>query len=97
MRKIITVNETSFALPAGMTTKEIQALAGMLATLERVEYRYDDLTYDKYYYLANGSQIGITETVVMTKEEAVAKAKAKREAKEAAEAKAKAEADTAAA
>lgn len=97
MRKIININDIGFALPAGMTTKELQALAGMLATLERVEYRYDDLTYDKYYYAATGSLISITETEVMTKEEAVAKSKAKREAKEAAEAKAKAEAEAAAA
>jgi hypothetical protein len=91
--KVLTINDTGFALPEGMTFKEIQALAGTLATLTRIEYRYDDVTYDKYYFAAGGSQISITETEVMTKEAALAKAKVKREAKEAAEAAAKAAAE----
>jgi hypothetical protein len=92
MAKIIAINDCRFALPEGMTTKEIQALAGMLATLVSVEYKYDDLTYDRYYYAASGSQLSITEAELMTKEAAVAKAKVKREAKEAEEAAAKAKA-----
>jgi len=94
--KVLTINDTGFVLPESMSFKEIQALAGTLATLARVEYRYDDVTFDKYYYSAGGSQISITETEVMTKEAAVAKSKAKREAKEAAEAAAKAAAEAAA-
>jgi hypothetical protein len=93
MAKIIAINDTRFVLPEGMTTKEIQALAGMLATLVTVEYKYDDLTYDRYYYASSaGSQLSITDAEIMTKEAAVAKAKVKREAKEAEEAAAKAKA-----
>ena len=98
MAKIITINDARFILPEGMTTKEIQALAGMLATLATAEYKYDDLTYDRYYYASQaGSQLSITDVELMTKEEAMAKAKVKREAKEAAEAAAKAAAEAAAA
>ena len=84
MSKIIAINDTRFVLPEGMTNKEIQALACMLATLTTVDYKYDDVTYDRYYYAAAGIQLSITDAELMTKEAAVAKAKVKREAKEAA-------------
>jgi hypothetical protein len=75
MAKIITINDARFILPEGMTTKEIQALAGMLATLATAEYKYDELTYDRYYYASQaGSQLSITDVELMTKEEAMAKA-----------------------
>ena len=92
MAKVITIDNTRFVLPEGMTNKEIQSLAGLLITLVKVEHCYLYPNYDSLFYAGEGVQVGVGTVELMTKEAAVAKAKVKREAKEAEEAAAKAKA-----
>ncbi len=40
MTKIITINGNRFVLPEGFSSKDIQALAGFLVTLTRIDYEY---------------------------------------------------------
>ena len=49
MERIISINGSRFALPMGMTPKEVQALAGLLVTLTPVQQEYD---YDRSDYLS---------------------------------------------
>ncbi len=39
--RVININGNRFALPEGMSTKDIQALVGFLATLHTVDSHYD--------------------------------------------------------
>jgi hypothetical protein len=81
--KMITIDNSRFILPEGMTTKEIQALAGMLISLVKVEHTYLYPSYDSLFYPGEGVQVGVTTVTLMTKEEAKAKSAASREAEEA--------------
>jgi hypothetical protein len=81
--KMITIDNNRFVLPEGMTTKEIQALAGMLISLVKVEHSYLYPSYDSLFYPGQGVQVGVTTVTLMTKEEARAKSEASREAEEA--------------
>jgi hypothetical protein len=83
MAKIITIDGNRFILPEGMTTKDIQALAGMLISLVKVEHTYLYPSYDSLFYSGEGVQVGVTTVTLMTKEEAKAKSAASREAEEA--------------
>lgn len=73
MAKIITINDARFILPEGMTTKEIQTLAGMLISLVKVEHCYLYPNYDSLFYAGEGVQVGVSTATLMTKEEARAK------------------------
>lgn len=83
MAKIITIDGSRFILPEGMTTKDIQALAGMLISLVKVEHCYLYPSYDSLHYAGEGVQVGVSTTTLMTKEEAKAKSAASREAEDA--------------
>ena len=69
--KTITIGHTTLELPAGMTSKDIQQLAGYLATLRRVEGQ--GLWAEEYrtvsYVETNGPAITLGEQVVYSKEE----------------------------
>lgn len=83
MAKIIRINSERFVLPEGMSTKDIQALAGFLFTLHSVgnEYNYDTGNY--MHYTSSCAQVQLEEVDLMTKEEAEAKGTATRKAYEA--------------
>ena len=90
--KTISINGNVFALPDGMTAKDVQALAGFLCALStlRQDYNYDTSEY--LYSLADGVQVQVAERDLIGKEEAKtieaesrARYKAKRAAEEAAE------------
>ena len=70
--KTITIGHTTLELPAGMPSKDIQQLAGYLATLRRVEAQA--LWAEDYrtvsYVETNGPAITLGEMVVHTKQEA---------------------------
>tara|TARA_R110000822_G_scaffold82650_1_gene195352 strand:- start:263 stop:547 length:285 start_codon:yes stop_codon:yes gene_type:complete len=70
--KTITIGHTTLELPAGMPSKDIQQLAGYLATLRRVEGQ--GLWAEDYrtisYVETNGPAITLGEMVVHTKQEA---------------------------
>jgi hypothetical protein len=70
--KVISINGSRFALPAGMNAKDVQALAGLLVTLVPVnqEYNYDSSEY-MHYPSSSGNEVRIDDAVeLMTKAEA---------------------------
>jgi hypothetical protein len=83
MTKIITIDGNRYIMPEGMTTKDTQALAGMLISLVKVEHCYLYPNYDSLFYAGEGVQVGVSTATLMTKEEAKAKSAASREAEEA--------------
>jgi len=83
MAKVITIDNTRFVLPEGMTNKEIQSLAGLLITLVKVDSCYLYPNYDNLFYAGEGVQVGVANVELMTKEEARAKSDQSREAYEA--------------
>jgi hypothetical protein len=87
---MITIDSSRFILPEGMTTKDIQALAGMLISLVKVEHSYLYPSYDSLFYPGEGVQVGVTTVTLMTKEEARAKSEASKAAEKAKEAAAEA-------
>jgi hypothetical protein len=88
--KMITIDNSRYMLPEGMTTKDIQALAGMLISLTKVEHSYLYPSYDSLFYPGEGVQVGVTAVTLMTKEEARAKSEASRAAEDAKKAAAEA-------
>jgi hypothetical protein len=87
--KTISINGNMFALPEGMTSKDVQSLAGFLCTLctVRNDYNYDSSTY--MYSLGEGVQVQVADRDMLSKEEAQtiesesrARYKAKREAEQ---------------
>lgn len=65
--KTLCINGQRFALPDGMTQKEIASLAGQLISLEMVRQEYD---YDKseyMLYIDGGSDIKVEAVEVWTK------------------------------
>jgi len=55
--RTININGNRFALPEGMSTKDIQALVGFLATLQTVESHYDYSCSDYLYSLGRGPEL----------------------------------------
>ena len=89
MSKIITIDSNKYALPEGMSTKDVQALAGFLVTLTRVDYEYCYGQEESAFYAREGAQVSIGEQELVTKVEAkamAAKSRAEYEARKAAEA-----------
>ena len=91
--KTISINGNAFALPEGMSAKDIQSLAGFLCALTTVrnDYNYDTSAY--LHSLGDGVQVQVAEREMISREEAQtiekesrAKYLAKREAEIAAEA-----------
>lgn len=60
--KTINVNGTRFALPDTMSTKDIQALVGFLATLQTIEGHYNYETHNSLYELGRYPELRIEET-----------------------------------
>jgi hypothetical protein len=83
MAKVIRINSERFVLPEGMSTKDIQALAGFLFTLQSVGNEYDYNTSSYMHYTSAGAQVQMEEVELFTKEEAEAKGTASRKAYEA--------------
>ena len=83
MSKIISIDGNRYILPEGMTTKEIQALAGMLISLVKVEHCYLYPDYETLFYAGEGVQVGVISARLMSKEDAKAKSAASREAEDA--------------
>ena len=77
MQKVININGQRFALPEGMTAKEVQALAGFLFSLLPVESDYD---YDRKEYLHSmserGAQVQLETAVLMDRATAQAQSRA---------------------
>lgn len=96
MTKIISINGSRFALPEGMSAKDIQALAGFLITLTPVNQEYD---YDSSDYLSflskNGTEVRVDTVQLLDRDAALAqhrdslaRYRAKRDAEQAATASA---------
>lgn len=72
--QIIEINGNRFALPAGMATKDIQALAGFLLTLQQVDYHYLTETEpgqpDRVFYLMDTPSIRLSSADIISREEA---------------------------
>jgi hypothetical protein len=90
--KTISINGNVFALPEGMTAKDVQALAGFLCALSTLRHDYNYDTSEYLYSMADGVQVQVAERDLIGKEEARtieaesrARYKAKRAAEEAAE------------
>ena len=90
--KTISINGNVFALPKGMTDKDVQALAGFLCALSTLRHDYNYDTSEYLYSMADGVQVQVAERDLVSKEEARtieaesrARYKAKRAAEEAAE------------
>jgi hypothetical protein len=93
--QIVEINGNRFALPTGTTTKDVQTLAGMLLTLQQVDYHYlvepQPGQADRVYYMLENISVRLTTGEVLTKAEAdeiQQEDRTRREAKKAAEAKA---------
>ena len=90
--KTISINGNVFALPEGMTAKDVQALAGFLCALSTLRHDYNYDTSEYLYSMADGVQVQVAERELVGREEARtieaesrARYKAKRAAEEAAE------------
>jgi hypothetical protein len=68
--KTISINGSLFLIPETMTVREVQQLAGALVTLTVIqsEYSYSDSGY--MYYAADGAEVKIKDTDLVTKQEA---------------------------
>ena len=69
--KTISIHGARFAIPADMTTKDLQILAGLLVTLVPVsqEYDYDRREYMHYLSTA-GNEVQLSALEIKTVEEA---------------------------
>ena len=90
--KTISINGNVFALPEGMTAKDVQALAGFLCALSTLRHDYNYDTSEYLYSMGDGVQVQIADRELISREEAQtieaesrARYKAKRAAEEAAE------------
>ena len=88
MTKVISINGSRFALPEGMTAKDVQALAGFLVTLTPVSSEYDYDSSDYMLHLASqGNEVRVDMVKLVDRaaakkqhEESYARYKAKRDA-----------------
>jgi hypothetical protein len=95
MTKVITLDGQRYALPDGMPSKDVQALAGFLITLTKVDSEWSWSSGDEtnWYYPTTGASISVEDMVLTTRAEAKTKSataradyEAKKLAKERAEA-----------
>ena len=89
--KTIEINGSRYVLPAGMSTKDIQSLAGFLLTLEQVDYHWLTETPgpDRVLYANGTPSVRLAEVDLIDKDEAdriyeedQARRRAKREAEQ---------------
>jgi hypothetical protein len=82
--KTIIIDSNRYVLPESMSTKDVQALAGFLITLQRVQYEYIWGTSGGHAYYTDGSAvISLGDVELVTKEKAKADSDASRAAYEA--------------
>jgi len=86
--RTINVNGNRFALPEGMSTKDVQALVGFLATLHTVDTHYDYGSNDYIFALGRNPELRLEDITLTENAKAKAEAsyqayKAKRAAEEA--------------
>lgn len=89
MARVITIDGARYVLPEGMSGKDIQALAGFLVTLTKVNYEYIWGEGESAHYADRGAEVRIEDLELVTKAEAKAasdKSRAEYEAKKAAQA-----------
>jgi hypothetical protein len=87
MNKIISIDGNRYALPADMSAKDIQSLAGFLVTLTKVDYEWMYGEGENVYYATEGASVSVSVLTLDTKEAAKAKSAESRriyDAKEAA-------------
>ena len=89
--KTIEINGSRYVLPAGMTTKDVQSLAGFLLTLEQIEYHWltETPNTDRVLYANGTPSVRLAEVDLIDKDEAdriyeedQARRRAKREAEQ---------------
>ena len=69
--KTININGNNFALPEGMSAKDVQALAGFLCTLSEVGREYDYDTGESIHFeTLAGVSVQVSELRVVSKDEA---------------------------
>jgi len=93
MTKVITIDSNRYVLPTEMSNKDIQALAGFLITLTKVDYEWMYGQEESLYFANEGAKVSIDQYDLVSKEEAKTrsnKARAEYDAKKLAEEKAKA-------
>jgi hypothetical protein len=69
--KTISINGARFAIPADMSTKDLQTLAGLLVTLVPVsqEYNYDSSEY-MHFQASTGNEVRIDDVELQSRAEA---------------------------
>lgn len=77
--RILTIDSNRYVLPTDMAAKDIQALAGFLVTLTKVDYEWMYGQGDSLYFANEGANISISQLDLVTKEEAKTKAAAARD------------------
>ena len=79
MTKVITIDSNRYVLPTEMSNKDIQALAGFLITLTRVDYEWMYGQGDSLYFPNEGAKVSIDQLDLVSKEEAKTRANTARE------------------
>ena len=77
--KILTIDSNRYVLPTDMAAKDIQALAGFLVTLTKVDYEWMYGQQESLYFANEGAKVSIDQMDLVTKEEAKTKAAAARD------------------
>ena len=70
MAKVIKIGHQMFVLPAGMTSKDIQALVGFVATLEVVDSAYNFETGHSMHYSTGTQAVQLLDVELMPEPEA---------------------------
>ena len=70
MTKVITIDSNRYVLPTEMSNKDIQALAGFLITLTRVDYEWMYGQGDSLYFPNEGAKVSYEITSNKGKESA---------------------------
>ena len=72
--KILTIDSNRYVLPTDMAAKDIQALAGFLVTLTKVDYEWMYGQQESLYFANEGAKVSIDQMDLVSKEEAKTKA-----------------------
>ena len=72
--KILTIDSNRYVLPTDMAAKDIQALAGFLVTLTKVDYEWMYGQQESLYFANEGAKVSIDQMDLVSKEEAKARA-----------------------
>ena len=77
--KILTIDSNRYVLPTDMAAKDIQALAGFLVTLTKVDYEWMYGQQESLYFANEGAKVSIDQMDLVSKEEAKTRAATARE------------------